>query len=362
MTRRLFLIAPVIRNDRRRAPQSPGARGLQRSFSMTAGIILCILLFTAPDRAAASVCTGSFVNPITDICWDCIFPISIGPVPVFGDRPDPPNPESIICTCPITVPPYVRVGISIGFWEPARLVDVTKRPFCFVNLGGIELDAGIGIGRTKAKSRGGQTHNANWHLHWYVYPVYALLELFTDSVCVSHSGFDLAYVTELDPLWLDDELTFLLNPEAVLFGNPAAQAACAADCVAATAYLPLDLLFWCGGCQGSMYPLGGNVSAHVGSVQSALMATERMAYKLGREFVLLGTSGEESLCRPFPRPVLKKSEWRTQLTNPVASTFGPFACNPFGRTSTLYEAGRELPVAGEDFGFLIWRKRNCCAL
>ena len=33
----------------------------------------------------------------------------------------------------------------------------------------------------------------------------------------------------------DDELTLILNPEAVLFANPVAVAACAADCVAATA-------------------------------------------------------------------------------------------------------------------------------
>jgi len=110
-----------------------------------------------------------------------------------------------------------------------------------------------------------------------------------------------------------------------------------------------------------MYPLGGNVSGHVGSIQSALMATERMAYKLGREFVLLGASGTEALCRKVPRPVLKKTEWRTQQTNPVTATSGPFACNPLGRSSVPYEAGKEIPLTGEDFGFLIWRKRNCCA-
>ena len=46
-------------------------------------------------------------------------------------------------------------------------------------------------------------------------------------------SFDLAYLTEVDPLWNDDELTLILNPDAVLFANPVAIAACAADCVAA---------------------------------------------------------------------------------------------------------------------------------
>ena len=45
-----------------------------------------------------------------------------------------------------------------------------------------------------------------------------------------HSGgdFDIAYLTELDPTWRDDELGFILN-QAILFGNLIAQAACAAD-------------------------------------------------------------------------------------------------------------------------------------
>ena len=38
-------------------------------------------------------------------------------------------------------------------------------------------------------------------------------------------SFDLVYLTEVDPLWADDELTAILNPEAVLFANAPAKAA-----------------------------------------------------------------------------------------------------------------------------------------
>mgnify|MGYP001583439016 CR=1 FL=1 len=41
------------------------------------------------------------------------------------------------------------------------------------------------------------------------------------------------YFTEVAPLWNDDELTSYINPEAVVFGNPIAQALCSADCAAA---------------------------------------------------------------------------------------------------------------------------------
>ena len=49
------------------------------------------------------------------------------------------------------------------------------------------------------------------------------MEVVTDFPCLERGSFDLAYLTEVDPLWNDDELTLiLLNPDAVLFANPIA--------------------------------------------------------------------------------------------------------------------------------------------
>ena len=316
-------------------------------------MLLVTFLLMVPTASQAK-CTGRFVNPIADICWECLFPISIGSTEIIsGDNPDTDNPSSPICACGTPVP---RIGIAAGFWEPVRLVDVTKRPFCFVNLGGVEFDPGIAIGTGNSPRSTGRAVGS-WHVHWYIYPLIYWLELVVDFLCLEQMSFDIAYITELDPLWGDDTLTFILNPEAVLFANPIAQAACAADCVAASTGLPMDSLFWCGGCQGSMYPLSGNVQGHVGSIQSALLATERMAYKLHRELIAWGTSGPDALCEKYPMPVMKKSQYRSQLTVPI-----PSDCYPFGRTTTLYESGKEIPIVGEDFGFLIWRKRNCCVL
>ena len=43
-------------------------------------LALLLGLATLPARAAgAATCTGKFPNPITDICWSCILPISILP-------------------------------------------------------------------------------------------------------------------------------------------------------------------------------------------------------------------------------------------------------------------------------------------
>ena len=172
--------------------------------------------------------------------------------------PDTDNPSSPICLCPKPPLPAPVPGIAGGFWEPVRLVDVTKRPFCFVNVDGMEFDPGIDIGggdASKSDGKGG----GSWHVHWYIYPLIYWLELIVDFLCLEQMSFDIFWITEIDPLWQDDALTFLLNPEAILFGNPIAQAACAADCVKSTTGLPFDSLFWCSGCQGGMYPLNGRI-------------------------------------------------------------------------------------------------------
>ena len=62
--------------------------------------------------------------------------------------------------------------------------------------------------------------DAFYQVHWYVYPLLAWMNLLTDLACMTPETFDVLYITEGDPLWDDDELAFLLNPEAVLFANP----------------------------------------------------------------------------------------------------------------------------------------------
>ena len=183
-----------------------------------------------------------------------------------------------------------------------------------------------------------------------------------DLGCLEAGSLDIAWVSELDPAWRDDELSFLLNPEAALFADLPAQAACAADCAAASAGLPLDPLFWCAGCQGGMYPLTGNVAAHVGGVQASLLVAQRLVFRLHRLLLAWGTSGTAALCGRYPMPVMKKSQYRWQMTQPVPATSPLTGCNPTGRSSVLWEALRELPVAGENFGYLLWRKRSCCLL
>ncbi|MDA0902097.1 MAG: TraU family protein [Proteobacteria bacterium] len=327
-------------------------------------IALFIIIFPNVSNA---VCTGRFVNPVTDVCWDCIFPISIGASEMPRSttfRPDTENFPSPICVCPnaklLGVP---TPGLAVGFWEPIRMVDVTKRPFCMTSIGGIELNPGLDIGTGSAPYENeGEGRIGNWHVHWYINPLTSILNIFNEILC-DFSGiatyFDLAYLTELDPLWNNDILAFILNPEAILFGNIVAQAVCAADCVASTVWKPLDVLFWCAGCQGAMYPFTGNNSEHMTSIQSSSLSVERFTFKLHRQLMAWNTSGPEAICSPIPAPIIKKSQYRLQTTIPIPG-IGPYGCNPYGRSTMLHDSFKEIPIAGEDFGYFVWRKRTCC--
>lgn len=249
-------------------------------------------------------------------------------------------------------------GIPISFWEPARLVDVTRTPFCLVNLGGFKIaDTGIIDRGHVSDDEGDGRKRSSYQVHWYVYPVLYILEVLTDFLCLEASSIDVAYMTEFDPFWGDDEKGAILNPEGLLFGNPIAQAACVADCAASSANLPLDPLFWCSGCQGSLYPFSGTVGDHSGGVQASLLLTGRMMAKLHRQGLLWGYYGTQGLCSKYPMPVMRKSQYRLQMTYPIPQTTH---CQPLGATEVLWQGGREYPFKGEDFGYMVWRKRDCC--
>ena len=315
---------------------------------------------------SAYACAGRFPNPLTDICWSCMFPIQIGAIklnPVAqGDNFDPPPP--MFCRCPAPPPVFQRIGVGISFWEPARIAEVVRTPLCSPTLNGAvlgKLPAPAGDHSRAKRTDGGE---AFYHVHWIQYPLLNWLGmLIAGGACFVSETFDMAYFSEIDPLWDDDELSFILNPEAVLFANPIAQAACAADSVsAAITGVGLDILFWCSGSQGSLYPLSGSHANHIGGVDSSLAMVHKMVFKLHRQGLAHDTSTAlpTTMCNGWtPQPILRKNQYKEQMLYPVPQNLKGYG---FGAPSILWGAGREFPYKGEDFSYLIWRKRQCCAL
>ena len=317
-------------------------------------VIVLIYCSMIDNSWAKNGCVGRPVNPVTDVCWSCLLPIKIAGVNITGGDIDTPTSKSILCACSRPGIPVPVPGIPIAFWEPARLVDVTKSPMCMVSLGGISL--GSSSVKGFKEDREGE---AFYHVHWYIYPVIYWLEILLDFVCLEMASVDVAYMTEFDPMWSDDAKTAILNPETLMFGNPLTQAACVADCATSSTGLSNDSMFWCAGCQGGIYPYSGTTSSHNGGVGTAQLIVSKFMAKMHRQMMLWGYYGKEGMCGKYPMPVIKKSQYRLQMTYPVPEFS---SCKRIGQTEVLWQSGKEYPIFGEDYGFLIWRKRDCCLL
>ncbi|NOR61540.1 MAG: hypothetical protein GQ535_03475 [Rhodobacteraceae bacterium] len=69
----------------------------------------------------------------------------------------------------------------------------------------------------------GADNGSSWQAHYYYYPLISWLGTIVDGLCLETTVFDVAYISEIDPLWNNVELNNLLNPESILFANPSAR-------------------------------------------------------------------------------------------------------------------------------------------
>ena len=317
-------------------------------------LFLIVNLLTKINLANAR-CEGSFVNPITDLCWECVFPITFAGLTLTPHVQDLVKIPKITCACAGSPP---KVGVPLAFWNATRMVDVTSEPYCLVGLGGVDMGSSINPkkgGFTKNYVNG--TNQSFYHVHWYMYPVLGLLDLFPTTLCLDKENFDIGYITELDPFWGNELWSMVMHPEAALFGSQPAQLACGADCISSSIRFPTNLLFWCGGCQGSLYPFTGHVGTHVSSVQASFLLVQRIIAKLHRQGLLKGF-GESEFCEASYYPFIKKTIYKTQLTYPTAQTIGD--CQVLGGTEIFWGRGVSMPHKADNFNYMIWKKQHCC--
>ena len=329
-------------------------------------LILFTLMLYACNTCA---CNGKFVNPITDICWSCIFPIKIGGISLAGGSDALDSPKSPVCLCmhdvggvKLPVP-----GITLGFWEPVRLIDITRTPYCMVGLGGISFSEDHLKQTTKNNI---DNKMAFYHTHYYIYPLIYWLELLTDVGCLEVGSFDVGYMSEYDPLYDDEIMANILNAESILFANPIAQTACIADGLKAAIGQPINAMYWCAGAQGCIYPFTGYVAGAGGGVQASSLLATRIIAKMHRLYLAHETSynpalpeigDESSLCTKRYLPFIKKSQYKLQMTYPIAASSAG-GCNALGKSDALFNSFKEFPVQGEDWGYVLWRKKDCCFL
>jgi len=295
---------------------------------------------------------GKWLNPIEDVCWSCIYPIYIAGGNVTKERRDYIDHSTTFCHCAKGI-----IGVPFSFWEPTRLVDVTRTPYKLLSFGGISL------GNATFKKQGFVGSNLSgstksfYHVHYYHFPILTLLEGAFEFICSEEIPIDIGYMSEFDPFWLDESWTTLLNPEVLLFANPLAIAACIADCGFSSFDRPTDKLFWCSGCQGSLYPLTGFVGHVRGQIQASSLLVHRLLAKL-HSWYLLKTFEEGNYCEKKCSRRVPKTAYKTQIALPLAQTKG--ACQPLGKSEAFWGAGKAYPFGGEEFVYIIWTRAHCC--
>ncbi len=294
---------------------------------------------------------GYFINPITDVSWKCLFPLHIMGFNVTPNHKDPRSYTKRYCHCG----GIGTGGIPIAFWEPTHLVDISHAPFKLLAFGGIDLS--LEGGKRGTMGGGPEGRAAFYHLHYYEFPILSLWRNVTDFICAETFSLDILYMSEFDPFWNDSEWSSILNPEVFLFANPLATLACLPDCAAASFGAPLEKLFWCAGCQGSLYPLVGHVSHPIGLIQTSSLLIQRLLTKL-HSLKVLTMFKEGDFCHKTRSWFLQKKGYKTQLLFPKAQTQAP--CNFLGKSTALWGAARTYPGQGEEAVYLIWTKKQCC--
>jgi conjugal transfer pilus assembly protein TraU len=339
-------------------------------------LFVTILFFSFTPKSEAMIgCTANpssmlqiFTESIATLYN--IFPITVAGVPInINNLPTADELGGLpVCICMQGSPPIPRIGLTFGWWNPEAVIETVKAPFCFPTLGfGFgtlggqffgEGSSGEQIGAGSKPSAVGSEKQVYTNVHWVKYPVFALLDLFTDVACLNltEGGIDFLYLSEVDPTWRNDQIASIINPESILFANPIAQIACIPDSITSTAGFPLDPLFWCMGSWGSSYPLAGNAGGEQIMGNAALAA--RTIYRMGRMLLLWQTIGKAALCQPIPMPIWIKSMFSIYEGYPM---LWPLRM-PIGRTEMIWGAGMNPPVPtrADNFVWFVYQHHECC--
>ncbi|QHS09109.1 TraU family protein [Sinimarinibacterium sp. NLF-5-8] len=347
---------------------SPNRPSLPRTLIhalMAVAVLLSSTLTHAQIPIPPTKGEGNVFIPVM-VNWLNMLPIKFGPAPLLPGPGEPPTMSAQVtpCLCPSRLVGAPVPGIPLTYWEPSYVAEMTRKPGNLVTLGGVPSPLSAmtmlhGASSTDT-STGGGGGGKRMQAHWYIYPVFAVMGLMLDAACsaMGHNGIDLAAVTEVDPLWQDDEWAIAFAPESILFSLPVTQLACMADTVASAVAYPLDPLFWCVGGWGSTYPLSGNANSVNGDAQGNALTLAKFVARQTRIGILPQTVGPTAMCSPHPNPIWVKSQWRVEPVFPLPTFNAPIY---FGQTEMRWAAVPPANFPGaSDSAYLLWRGRQCC--
>ena len=192
-------------------------------------------------------------------------------------------------------------------------------------------------------------------------------------------------MTEIDPLWSNDLLTFVLNPGSVVFANPLALAWCMADCVATTLRVESESNpLFCAGCDGLIYPHTGNIHGITDPVQNSSLLLQRQLAPSSpggfaekdhgeedvRHHLQLTSSRSQYRVDALPdvpgsarsRPLFdpRKQSWVVPAAQPALCPLTTAATGSVSPCISGRRSGQTITTGRENYVYLIWRYVDCC--
>jgi conjugal transfer pilus assembly protein TraU len=336
------------------------------------GLLSGFLLMAIPGAVFAQAtaatnklaCHGKTFNPLSDPDWNNLYPITTAGVPL-GSNVNPPDMyEPPICTCPSYWFGYPTLGVGITYWEPMFIAETVKIAGCAPSLNGTNIigNGYMGLNSEQAQMRPsekGGPHSSRQQIHFYEYPVMAVLDLFQTVGCRSVAGFSLVFASELDPTWQNDVWAGIFNPEASLFGSLVAQTACMVDSVAEVAGgPPVDPLYWCAGTWGGLYPMAGTANQATSTFQMNHLTLAKFLARQTRIGGLAQTIGPGAICSSTYNPVWLKGQFRVNEVWPIQRYGSPMwvGSPPVFQNPTMITN----PPGLDDSVDLIWEGKQCC--
>lgn len=331
---------------------------------LTSSVLMqCNTVGASPTCENGDVLSGKLIS---DVCWNCIFPIRVVGFDISGDGGYVPDDAASggLCVCdgPGGVP---SPGFTVGMWQPAYLIETTRTPGCAMSLNGTDLGFDkTALGTSGSGSGGDDAAESDTHFkhyHFYRFPLLAIMDMLTNFPCAYDGAttFDVVGMSEIsDPIWYSDNLAFFANPEVAVVANPIAQMACIADSASVNAgAMPISSLFWCAGSWGSIYPFSGNEDSKHGIIHTMSNQGVKLLATNHRRGFMWGTVGNGALCGGEIKPVFPKQQYKLNMFYPRPETS---KSHFIGASELRWGFAKYVPMSGEDQIVIASRWSDCC--
>lgn len=261
---------------------------------------------------------------------------------------------------------YCRIGILIAFWEPHRIIETVKDPYCSPTGSDSDLlDGSTGGGGIVDQLMLGGTHSGHSNqedatvfaqVHYLTHPTLNSIIRQFDIECLEYSNPGMEYVSEDDSEW---QAIYSSDwwPEAGMFANLAMVEACMADAATAQFGFPIDALYWCMGAWGMLFNMNGHMNQDEYVTGNAGLAARTIAH-MGRRMMLWDAATDT--CFAIPMPIWFKSYFKLQPLRPTERSIRI----PIGMAPEFWSADLNNVVRGDgdNFAWLLWRRRVCCSI